>query len=130
MLWNFPIEEFVPSWFVALLLGYYLRGRGIRFNWIVNYALQFENLPKLVKYNILPNLFAHKPRYSEVTVPCLVICGDDDRVVSVKQARRLTRLLPMAEEIAIISRGEHFLCYVNASEVNHALLHFYFSLGS
>jgi len=126
-----PVERLVPSWILAWILARYLGGPRVNRLWVARRAAKVPHLSRLFKHSILPNLIEHQPVADEIkNVPCLVICGDNDALVSVEQASRMAKLLPNSREVAVITGGEHFLSYVNASSVNKIMREFYFRLQS
>lgn len=129
MLARIPVEGLVPSWILAWILAKYLGGPRVNRLWVARRAAKVPHLSRLFKHSILPNLIEHQPIANEIkNVPCLVICGDNDALVSVEQASRMAKLLSNTSEVAVITGGEHFLSYVNASSVNKIMREFYFSL--
>jgi 3-oxoadipate enol-lactonase len=129
MLAILPVEALVPSWMLARILARYLGGPRVNPTWVARRAVKVPQLSRLFKNSILPNLIEHRPTSGEIRdVACLVICGNNDALVSVDQARRMADLLPGAEA-KIIPGGEHFLGYVNAEAVNAIMREFYLEVG-
>lgn len=124
---SLPIEDFIPTWVVAYILGKFMGGPRIKPNWIAQYATRFRQLPRVFKYSFLPNMLEHHPVAHEVSTPCIVICGDNDPVVSVRQAQQMANLLSSAGKAVIIPGGEHLLNYANATIVNQIIRDFYSS---
>jgi len=128
LLKSLPIEDLIPSSVVASVLGKYAGGKQLTPAMLAERGAQIPHLSRLFKYSTFPNLFDHKPVAGEIQVPALQICGDDDALVTVDQARRMSKLLPNAPEPVIIPGGEHFLPYIYGSEVNKAMREYYASL--
>jgi pimeloyl-ACP methyl ester carboxylesterase len=124
-----PIERFVPQAVVASILGQYLSGRTVRRSWVRAKAMTIPELPSLFKFSVLPNLLEHKPRAQELQVPCALICGDADALVSLSQARRMLGLLPLGSLFVEIPNGEHFLNYVSRDAVNESIERFLNGIG-
>jgi pimeloyl-ACP methyl ester carboxylesterase len=124
-----PVEDLVPSVLLAWLLGRFVGGTAVKRRWFVERAHAIPRLARVFKYGILPNLVEHQPRLGEVLTPCLVIGGDDDKVVSASQTTRMAGLMPNSRAI-IIKGGEHFLNYVDAPRINQLIRGFYASLAS
>ena len=122
-----PIEALVPRRFFAWILGNFVGGTQVKPQWFVERASKVPDVTRYFKHSILPNLTEHRPMAGEVRVPCLVISGDSDGVVSAAQARRMAELLPNAR-VVIISGGEHFVNYVDGPTVNRTIRGFYASL--
>jgi len=129
LLSQFPIEGCVPSRVFAGILGKFVGGTQIQPKWIVERAATIPDLTRLFKNSILPNLTEHRPVAGELQVPCVVICGDHDRVVSVSQAQRMARLLPTGSQAVVIVDGQHFVNYVDGAAVNKVIREFYASLA-
>jgi pimeloyl-ACP methyl ester carboxylesterase len=125
MLAHLPIERTVPSRVFATLLGRFVGGTQIRPEWIAEKAAQVPQLTALFKFSIIPNLRDHRPVAGEVQVPCLVIAGDNDRIVSAAQARGMAALLPCAGPAVIRPGGEHFVNYVDDQFVNETIRRFF-----
>jgi pimeloyl-ACP methyl ester carboxylesterase len=129
LLEHFPIERTISSRTFAKLLGRFVGGTQIRPEWIVEKAEVVPRLSALFKRSILPNLTEHRPGKDEVRVPCLLISGDNDRIVSTEQTERMAELLPYAEPPIIKTGGEHFVSYVDCDEVNPAIRRFVTSIS-
>jgi pimeloyl-ACP methyl ester carboxylesterase len=129
MLEYLPLERVVPSTVFATLLGRFVGGTQIKPQWIVEEARRVPRLSALFKRSILPNLTEHRPQPGEVTVPSLVIAGDNDRIVSAAQAERMADLLPNAPRAIIKQGGEHFVSYVDDVIVNDAIRRFFATVG-
>lgn len=125
LLKNLPIEGLVPAALLARILSKYLSGRQVNPSWIARRVRRSPGFPRLFKHSVLPNLTEHQPKRGEVRAPSVVICGDDDALVSVDQARRMAALLSGKQDAVIIPGGEHFLGYVNATATNRAIRDFY-----
>jgi pimeloyl-ACP methyl ester carboxylesterase len=129
MLAHLPIEGTVPGWLFARILAKNLGGPQLKPEWVAERAAKVPQLPRLFKHSVLPQLIEHQPIAGEVKdVPCLQICGDNDVLVSVEQARRMAKLISNSREAVIVPEGEHFLGYVNYEAVNCAMREFYSSL--
>lgn len=118
-----PLEQLVPDRVLARILARYLGGRQVKPQWVAQRAARVPHLARLFKHSVLPNLLEHRPSAGEVGVPSVVLCGDDDALVSIAQAQRMAQLL--AGEAMIIPGGEHFLGYVHPDPVNSAMRTFY-----
>lgn len=118
---NFPLQRWVPSLIFAVLLGRFVGGSQIKPRWIVKKAIRVPRLTALFKLSILPNLTEHRPVYGEVRTPAQVIVGDNDRIVSADQAKRMSALLPGAVDEVILPGGEHFISYVESDDVNRII---------
>ncbi|MDQ5822908.1 MAG: alpha/beta hydrolase [Chloroflexota bacterium] len=125
LLARLPIESLVPSWLFAAILSRVVGGTQVKPRWIAMRAAKVPRLTRLFKLSILPNLTDHKPMPGEVHAPCLVISGDNDRIVSAAQARRMSRLLPNVRRTAIIPGGEHFISYIDSATVNGLIRQFF-----
>jgi pimeloyl-ACP methyl ester carboxylesterase len=125
MLEHLPIERAVSSRVFAMLLGRFIGGTQIKPDWIVQKATLVPQLTALFKYSIIPNLTEHRPAAGEVQAPSLVIAGDNDRIVSPAQARRMAALLPHADAAVIKPGGEHFINYVDDTFVNETIRRFF-----
>ena len=129
LLAHLPIEGLVPARVFAFILGTFVGGTQIKPRWFVERASQVPDLTRRFKHSILPNLTEHRPIAGEVRVPCLVVCGDNDRIVSVSQAQRMARLLPNGSQAVIMVNGQHFVSYVDGAAVNRVIREFYASLA-
>lgn len=125
LLRKFPLERITPAWLLAYILAGYMRGPLVKRAWVMEYATQIIQLPQLFKHSCLPNMLEHQPRFGEIKIPSLVVCGDSDPVVSRSQAIKMASLLPTTSGAIIIPQGEHMLGYVNASDVNFVLRRFF-----
>ena len=119
------IDRALPAWLLAGILALFLGGPQVKRAWFRARARRIPRLPSLFKHSVLPLLLEHAPVAGEVTVPCVVLCGDQDALVSVEQARRMAALLPAADAAVIIQGGEHFLGYVHAQDVNREIRRFF-----
>jgi len=128
LLWALPIEGLVPSRLLARILARFLGGAQVDPAWISARAAAIPQLARLFKHSVLPNLMEHRPLEGEIRIPCLVVCGDLDALVTVQQAKRMAKLLSNSREALIIKGGEHFLGYVSPGPVNKAIRAFYASL--
>lgn len=130
MLAYLPLEYTTPSWLLARILSQNLGGPQLKPEWVAQRAAKVPQLGRLFKHSVLPQLIEHQPVAGEVKdVPCLQICGDDDPLVTVEQARRMASLPVNSREAVIIPGGEHFLGYVNYEPVYKAMREFYSSLA-
>ena len=125
LLARLPLEGLVPSWLFAAILSRVVGGTQVKPRWIARRAAKVPRLARLFKLSILPNLTDHEPMPGEVRAPCLVISGDNDRIVSAAQARRMSKLLPNVRRTAIIPGGEHFVSYLDSATVNGLIRQFY-----
>jgi pimeloyl-ACP methyl ester carboxylesterase len=126
---SLPIEGMVPAGLLARILSRYLGGPQLKSSWVAQRAVLVPQLPRLFKHSVLPQIIEHQPTAGEIKdVPCLAICGDNDALVTVEQARRMAKLLSGAGEAVIIPGGEHFLNYVHSEAVNNSMREFYSSL--
>jgi pimeloyl-ACP methyl ester carboxylesterase len=128
MLEHLPMERVASPRVFATLLGRLVGGTQIRPEWITQRAAEIPRLTALFKQSIQPNLTEHRPRHGEVLAPSLVIGGDNDRIVSVAQARRMAELLPNAGPAVIVDGGEHFVNYVDEATVNEEIRRFFAAL--
>jgi pimeloyl-ACP methyl ester carboxylesterase len=127
---SLPVAGLVPAWLLARILARYVGGPQLKSSWVAQRAAQVHQLPRLFKHSVLPQLIEHQPVAGEIKdVSCLAICGDNDALVSVEQARRMAKLLSNGREAVIIPGGEHFLGYVNYEAVNNSMREFYSSLA-
>ena len=125
-----PLEGTIPNWLLARILSQNLAGPRLKREWVAERAAQVPQLGRLFKHSVLPQIIEHQPVAGEVKdVPCLQICGDNDALVTVEQARRMASLPSNSREAVIIPEGEHFLGYVNYEAVNNAMREFYSSLA-
>lgn len=65
-----------------------------------------------------------RPDLARVTVPTLVLHGDDDRIVPLDATARLTHERVKGSRLVIVPGGPHGLTWTHAAEVNRALLEF------
>jgi pimeloyl-ACP methyl ester carboxylesterase len=124
LLERLPLEKVISSRMFGTVLARFVAGTQIRPEWIVEKGAKIPHLTALFKYSIIPNLFEHRPMPGEVNVPSLLIAGDDDRIVSAPQARRMAAMLPAAAPVVIRPGGQHFVNYVEDFAVNELITDF------
>ena len=121
---RFQVDRFIPEWVIHRFLIRFLSGAVARPDFVKSRVRTIPQTGRLAKYSLLPCLLDHRPQRGEVRTPAIMICGDHDALVSVKQARRMAELLPNCTSVNIIRNGEHFLPYTSATEVNACLENF------
>lgn len=129
VLLNLPIEKYVPSFVIARILAKFLGGSRAKPEWIMHRARSIPQLSQYFKYSILPCMVDHHPVADEINISCLVVCGDNDALVSVEQSQSLAQMLPRVKEAIIIPDGEHMLSLANAEPVNQIIQKYYSDLS-
>lgn len=124
LLYRLPLEHFIPGSVLAWIISGYLAGDKVRRRWIVDRVRAIPRFTKLFKHSVLPNLIEHRPRAGEVSVPSLVLIGDRDALVTVKEAQGMAALFAQETNCIVIPGGEHFLGYVHSDPVNEAIRSF------
>lgn len=113
LLQRLPLERMVSGPTFARLLSRYVGGSRVLPEWIEESARSVPDLLPLFKHGIQPNLTDHRPLDGEIRQPCLIMAGDDDRIVSPRQAERMAALLPGARQVLIRAGGDHFVNYTD-----------------
>jgi pimeloyl-ACP methyl ester carboxylesterase len=113
-----PLQTRFSAVFIRWMLAMLSRGPAIKFDSIIAQLREIPDLVQLLRYSLLPLLQAHVVDPHTISCPSLVLVGDRDRFVSVKAAGKLAQVLPNAQELIVIEKGEHFLTYANAVAVN------------
>ena len=125
---HLPIERLTPAAMIRPFLVRFLSGALARRSFVREHVRRVPRLGAFVKYNLLPCLLDHRPRQGEVDIPALIICGDEDALLTSQQATRMGELLPQCRGISIVPGGEHFLPYTSPQVVNRLLRGFLDSL--
>jgi pimeloyl-ACP methyl ester carboxylesterase len=123
---SLPLERLpMGGGIVSAALAGLCRGPMIRAHQLRSQMRAIPDFIHVFKYSLIPLLLDHAVAPNTISAATLVVVGDRDRLVSVKEARELAARLPRACGPVVIPSGEHFLTYANAAAVNGHLRSFF-----
>ena len=131
-----PVEHFLPAWFLRrIVINYIVAHQTIsdidltcrlQRNLIEEQFRKIELWPFVYKFSVLPiiHYFDVRDRLEQLTMPVLLINREDDILAPEPKTRWLSEHLPNCIGYHVISGGERFFMYSQASTVNQFIANF------
>ena len=131
-----PVEHFLPSWFLRRIVINYIVAHQttsdidltcrLQRNLIEEQFRKIELWPFVYKFSVLPviHYFDVRDRLDQLTMPVLLINREDDVLAPALKTRWLSEHLPDCIGYHVISGGERFFMYSQASTVNQFIANF------
>jgi len=128
-----PVEHFLPAWFLRRIVINYIVARNPASNTSPTSSLprrlieeQFRKIalwPFVYKFSVLPVIHNYdmRKRLEQLTMPILLINRADDVLALEPKTRWLAENLPNCAGYHIVSGGERFFMYSQASTVNQIM---------
>jgi pimeloyl-ACP methyl ester carboxylesterase len=128
-----PVEHFLPAWFLRRIVINYIVARHPASNTSPTSSLprrlieeQFRKIarwPFVYKFSVLPVIHNYdmRKRLGQLTMPILLINRADDVLAREPKTHWLAENLPNCAGYHIVSGGERFFMYSQASTVNQSM---------